>query len=280
MSVTPLIWTTLLLLHLICLPHVHPLVTIPMGTLAPRVRFSMEPCSLSTLLSHKRKRDSRCFAASSSDDNSDDSGETSQDVTNWDSEETLLAINLRPLPGKSLSECLQRVSDYTQSFPFAAVLPVQPLQYLPAEDGGVDLRFLRKKTDIKSGIDGGIRFFVRRKQSDDVVAVDDEEEEEEDEDDDKESDESNAETDLQSNGIEIIAKRNSKGQTIPKMFAEKLVVQAFVRGITNGADSDTEGSSANGSTSPVVAPKTRFESPTKDMVALKSVFHKWMDVGL
>jgi hypothetical protein len=79
--------------------------------------------------------------------------------------------------------------------------------------------------------------------------------------------------------IEIIAKRNSKGQSISKLFAEKLVIQAFVKGIIMGAD-DVEGPIAVGTTTSLASskmlPTTRFESPTKDMVILESLFHKWM----
>ncbi|KAG7362827.1 hypothetical protein IV203_026187 [Nitzschia inconspicua] len=223
------------------------------------------------------KKTASQIGSSSSDKGNDTFGEgksnREDDGVDWELEETLLAIHLRPLPGKSLDECLQRVSSYTQSFPFAAVLPVQPLQYLPAKDGGVDLKFLRKKTDIKSGIDGGIRFFVREKLE--VEASQDEDDTDEDEDEDKDK----SDAFFPTNGIEIIAKRNSRGQTIPKMFAEKLVIQAFVKGVTDGGN--VEDSSATGSitSSSAGTPKTRFESPTKDMVALESVFHKWMDVG-
>lgn len=119
---------------------------------------------------------------------------------------------------------LERMSRYCQSFPFAAILPVQPLQYLPTPDGGVDVRFLRKKTREKGSIDGGMRFFVSEDRD----------------------------------GIDVVAKRNSQGQTVSKMFSEKLVVQSFLKRVT-GEDVDK--------TSPF---------PT-DVVTLASVFHKWMD---
>jgi hypothetical protein len=201
--------------------------------------------------------------------NDDDTVENNDIFDDWDQEETLLAMNLSPLPEKTVEQCLQRISDYTQSFPFAAVLPVQPLQYLPNSDGGVELKFLRKKTDIKSGIDGGIRFFVRQKARE--ASIDALSEIDEDEDLDEEPAHKAA-------VIEIVAKRNSKGQSISKIFAEKLVIQAFVKGMTMGAD-DVEGPRVVGTTtssSSVMGPQTRFESPTKDMVKLKSIFHKWM----
>ena len=58
-------------------------------------------------------------------------------------------------------------------------------------------------------------------------------------------------------GIDVVAKRNSQGQTISKMFSEKLVVQAFVKGISGQAPDKT-------SPAPI------------DVVALRSVFHKWL----
>ena len=80
-----------------------------------------------------------------------------------------------------------------------------------------------EKTKEKGSLDGGIRFFVSEERD----------------------------------GIDVVAKRNSKGQTIPKMFSEKLVVQAFVKGI---------GGETPDKTSP--APL--------DFVAMESVFHKWL----
>lgn len=124
------------------------------------------------------------------------------------SEETLLKIHLAIQPGVDAEVALSRVRQYTQAFPFAVVLPVQPLQYLPTHDGGVDVQFLRKKTEEKGSIDGGIRFFVSL-------------------------------TD-QGDGVEIEAKRNSNGQTVSKTFTEKLVVQAFCDGI-NGKQDDRTG---------------------------------------
>jgi hypothetical protein len=146
----------------------------------------------------------------------------------WDQEETLLAMNLSPLPDKPVGQCLQHITDYTQSFPFAVVLPVQPLLYLPTGDGGVELKFLRKKTDVKSGIDGGIRFFVRQRERESTM----DELPEAGEDEKLDMDEEPSKQDVV---IEIIAKRNSKGQSISKLFAEKLVIQAFVKGIIMGA---------------------------------------------
>ena len=152
--------------------------------------------------------------------------EDEEETTNYDNEEILLQIHLATLPDVSIEDAKEQVSRYTQSFPFAAVLPVQPLQYLPAPDGGVDVRFLRKKTKEKGSLDGGLRFFLSEDRD----------------------------------GIDLTVKRNSVGQTIPKMFAEKLVVQAFVKGISGEED---------GKASP----------PPTDVVTVESVFHKWLQVN-
>lgn len=148
-------------------------------------------------------------------------GESSQ--PDYEAEETLLKVHLAVQPGVSLDEAKEAVAKYSQSFPFAAVLPVQPLQYLPTEDQGVEIKFLRKKTDIKSGIDGGIRFFVESADG----------------------------------GLDITAKRNSKGQTIQKMMAEKLVVKAFVSGITGEENA-------------------KYGQAPLDVVRVTSLYHKWM----
>ena len=146
-----------------------------------------------------------------------------EDTTNFDDEETLLQIHLSVLPDVQVETAIERVSKYAQSFPFAAVLPVQPLHYLPTPDGGVEVRFLRKKTKEKGSLDGGMRFFVSEGRG----------------------------------GIDVTVKRNSEGQTVSKMFSEKLVVQAFIKGI-------------GGET-----PEKTSPAPT-DVVSMESVFHKWL----
>ena len=118
-----------------------------------------------------------------------------------------------------------RVQKYTQGFPFAAVLPVQPLQYLPTAEGGVELLFLRKKTKEKGSIDGGMKFSVK--------------------------------PGIDSSHIEIVVKRNSEGQTISKLFTEKLVVSAYCSGIKGEEDE-------------------RFGKSPSDIVAIESIFHRWM----
>ena len=145
-------------------------------------------------------------------------------TTNYEEEETLLQMHLSALPDIPMEIAMGRVSKYSQSFPFAAILPVQPLHYLPTPDGGVDVRFLRKKTNEKGSLDGGIRFFVSQAER---------------------------------SGIDVVAKRNSQGQKVSKMFSEKLVVQAFVKGISGETPDKTS------------------PAPT-DVVAMESVFHKWL----
>lgn len=150
-------------------------------------------------------------------------------------EETLLRIRLKVKPGVSADDALTKVQRYTQSFPFAAVLPVQPLQYLPTHDGGVDVLFLRKKTQEKGSIDGGIRFFVRGDSRDE-----------------------NSQEEESVTGIDILAKRNSQGQSIPKTFSEKLVVQTFVKGLS--------GEETVGQVAPTEA------------VSVESIFHPWLEL--
>lgn len=118
------------------------------------------------------------------------------------SEETLLRLRLAVQDGVSPQDALASVQSYTQSFPFAVILPVQPMQYLPTHDGGVDVLFLRKKTQQKGSVDGGMRFYITSDKDDD------------DDDDD---------------AIEVLVKRNSNGQVVSKMFSEKLIVQAIVK---------------------------------------------------
>mmetsp|Transcript_13721 Transcript_13721/g.23365 ORF Transcript_13721/g.23365 Transcript_13721/m.23365 type:complete len:197 (-) Transcript_13721:462-1052(-) len=142
-----------------------------------------------------------------------------------ESEETLLKIRFAVQPGIAEADALTRVQQYTQAFPFAAILPVQPLQYLPTHDGGVDVQFLRKKTQQKGSVDGGIRFSV-------VLTS-------------------------EGNVIELVAKRNSKGQTFPKIFAEKLVIQSFYDGISGKQDDRTG------------------QAPTRS-ATVQSVYHKWL----
>lgn len=174
---------------------------------------------------------SRVFLSTPSDPSQGDQ----EGTIDYTSEETLLCIDLAVQPGVDLEVAFAKVSKFCQSFPFAAVLPVQPLHYLPVyEDGGVEVKFLRKKTVTKSSVDGGIRFFIETMPGD----GDDEE-------------------GCDAPTIEVTAKRNSQGQAITKLMAEKLVVTNFVAGIT-GVEA------------------TRFGMPPTDFVQVKSLYHKWM----
>ena len=146
-------------------------------------------------------------------------------VDNAETEETLLDIKLSIVQGVDSADALKAVQQYTQAFPFSVVLPVQPLQYLPTSDGGVDVLFLRKKTEEKGSVDGGMRFFANLADDDDAV--------------------------------EVVVKRNSDGQTVSKIFSEKLIVQAFYDGIRGKQDDKTG-----------VAPT--------DKVQVQSVFHRWL----
>lgn len=232
------------------------------------------------------------LAATNNDDDDDDDA-TDVDVDDekimmdnqrWDNEETLLAMKLVPLPGNTVMECYNRVCQYTQSFPFAAVLPVQPLQYLPTMDGGVEITFLRKKTDIKSGVDGGIRFFITMTQGSDgdTNSVGDV------------GGGPSTKGGISAGVINILAKRNSSGQSISKIFAEKIAIVTYVRSLTEAAevsrrrltgdDDDDDGvrndnsstSSSSGGGSTIKIPQTRVVPPTTDVASVESLFHKWM----
>ena len=72
--------------------------------------------------------------------------------------------------------------------------------------------FLRKKTDLKSGVDGGVLF------SYEVV----------DEGDGGEEEMLEKST---NRAIQLTANRITEGQTVAKIFSEKQIVQAFVNGI-------------------------------------------------
>jgi hypothetical protein len=161
----------------------------------------------------------------------------------WDGEETLLAMHLSPLPGRTVEECWDRASRYTQAFPFAAVLPVQPLRYLPTPEGGVDVTFLRKQTETKGGVDGGIRFSVSYSDR---------------------------------GGVTVTAKRNSAGQAIGKIFAEKIAVLTYVRAVTEAAAAADATGSSGSSTGAIKVPQTRVSPPTADVASVDSLFHKWM----
>eukprot|EP00536_Pseudo-nitzschia_multiseries_P000760 jgi/Psemu1/321773/estExt_fgenesh1_pg.C_90045 len=168
--------------------------------------------------------------------------ESSTDISTYgntdegNDEEILLRMNLGINTGADPDSCLEAVRKYTKSFPFAAVLPVQPLTYIPSDDGrGVKVTFLRKKTKEKGSVDGGIDFFVDFTTKKDDANMDP----------------------LGGKRIRLLATRNSEGQTISKIFSEKLIVLAFVKGIA--------GEDAN-----------KANDDLSSMISVESVFHKWM----
>ena len=168
-------------------------------------------------------------------------------------EETLLKLHCKVMHDADLTtQVLPAVQKYVQSFAFAAVLPVQPLQYLPTDDGGVEVTFLRKKTKEKGSVDGGLRFFILEDKppATAVMGSDDE------------PDETDAAVPPKA-GLEIVVKRNSEGQTCGKMFAEKLVILAFCDSFL-GKDRDGKYSS--------------HDPPTHEWVTVESVFHQWMEL--
>lgn len=174
------------------------------------------------------------------DENYDVNDENESADYRYTNEETLLCIDFDILPSVDADVAFAKVSKFCQSFPFAAVLPVQPLHYMPVyQDGGVEVKFLRKKTATKNSIDGGIRFFLSFLSSRSV-------------------DEKNDAENHDGTTIQVTAKRNSRGQAISKLMTEKLVITNFVAAIT-GADDAPFGSSS-----------------TNSYVKVRSLYHKWM----
>ena len=192
-------------------------------------------------------RSGRSFPSLLRTQNNDD--EVHPDYSN---EETLLKIHLMTRSGVSVDDAMEALSKFCQSFPFAAVLPVQPMQYLPTKDHGVEIKFLRKKTSTKSGVDGGIRFFLSKISHDD---------------DDVSTHEAlqsrNVSDDANYGVIEIVAKRNSLGQTVAKIMSEKLVITAFTKALVQMDDTAS-------------APTSSSRSSLEGKVSVTSIFHKWM----
>lgn len=168
------------------------------------------------------------------------SGSASGDdeMTTDEPEEVLLRMNLSINAGIDPDAAIKATRDYAKGFPFAAVLPVQPLTYLPSPTG-VKVTFLRKKTEEKGSQDGGMDFSI---EFTDVAAPDDD-------------DEIGLGT-LGGRRIRLLATRISEGQTVSKMFSEKMVITEFVKGISSA----TDGSSALG-----------------NAVSVESYFHMWME---
>ena len=128
------------------------------------------------------------------------------------------------VPARDEENALQSVDAYTRSFPFSAVLPVQPLTHIPEvdEDGNPSVRvsFLRKKTDLKSGVDGGVLFRSKVVDEYDGDNVDE-----------YEMPGGSKKPQTSSRTIQLCAHRITEGQTVAKIFSEKQIVKAFVNGI-------------------------------------------------
>lgn len=199
-------------------------------------------CSLITPFQHSRSLLPTWTRLSSS---SDDAGSFEFDATTKPDAETLLRINF------SFNDdadddgrlALSAVQQYCQTFPFAAVLPVQPLTYIPVKlpDGnpGVKVSFLRKKTAEKGSIDGGILFascLVSEEDCDDEGL------------------------DNYKRKIQLKVIRIKEGQTVSKMFSEKQILLAFVKGLNDarGIEILTNGGRH---------------------VEIESVFHRWLNLG-
>ncbi len=142
---------------------------------------------------------------------------------------------------------VEELRSYVRSFPFAAILPVQPLQYLPTELG-VTITFMRKKTAEKGMQDGGIQIEII--DTNGGVEVDDDEEE---------VTTVGAEALITSEQIfvQLTASRMVEGQTVSKIFSEKIVALKLLEGIRMWV--------------------TKQEGALSS-VQLTSVYHKWMDV--
>lgn len=117
---------------------------------------------------------------------------------------TLQLLPLKQQSRKSTEETLDILRDVLRSFPFAAVLPVQPLQYVPHPEG-VTITFLRKKTAEKGSVDGGIWITAKAIHDNDDHHM----------------------NDMNDGRIMIQAHRNAEGQTVGKYFSETLIQKAL-----------------------------------------------------
>ena len=200
-------------------------------------------------------------------------------------------------------DAIEQVAKFCESFPFAAILPVQPLQYFPTTNRDplptvatgvgvgvsdapnhdmdqtirqqqqrqrcVEVQFLRKKTPERGSVDGGIRFYIQpRVRSND----------------DNEQRHGSCDTPPPPM-IELIAKRNSQGQVITKVFAEKLIITNFVAyllGTNSNVDTTTTTTTTNttntkSSSALLHLSLLRHPSPILDnIVQVQSMYHKWM----
>ncbi|KAL3816896.1 hypothetical protein ACHAXA_006972 [Cyclostephanos tholiformis] len=177
--------------------------------------------------------------AMTSSDSTDDDAPPSSDFDELIKDETLLRINFS-FDDDDGSSALTAVQRYTRSFPFAAILPVQPFTYLPVTlpDGNQALKvsFLRKKTAEKGSEDGGILFsscLVSEEDCDDDGMLEN-----------------------YVKRIQLTAWRIKIGQTVSKAFSEKQIILAFVKGLIEGKGAEILKGGGN--------------------VEVDSVFHLWM----
>jgi hypothetical protein len=192
----------------------------------------------------------RRSSSSSDSSSSDDVGsfEFNASSTNPDAE-TLLRINFSFNDDNDNNEdggrlALSAVQQYCQTFPFAAVLPVQPLTYIPLtlSDGNpaVQVSFLRKKTAEKGSIDGGILFtscLVSEEDCDDEGLTN------------------------YKRRIQLTAIRITEGQTVSKMFSEKQILLAFVKGLNDPRGIEI------------------LTTTGGRHVEVESIFHRWLNLG-
>jgi hypothetical protein len=208
-------------------------------------------------------------------------------------EETLLCVHLQWIPSSDYDprQSGEILMNYTRSFPFAAVLPVQPLTYLPTPDG-VEVTFLRKKTETKPTNDGGIRFTVQplapsssssaagaaastsagarqdsagspvslasgafsaAERASRATAG--------------EPEDSAAAQAAAARAWMLTARRNAEGQSIAKLFSEKIIVQEFLDGLTGASQKffvQNQGSDTVSGAQP------------RDALQVTSVYHKWL----
>ena len=205
-------------------------------------RKSLLPTRTTTLI--------RSSSSSEDSSSSDDVGsfEFNASSSNPDAE-TLLRINFSFHNDNNNDDggrlALSAVQQYCQTFPYAAVLPVQPLTYIPLTlpDGnpGVKVSFLRKKTAEKGSIDGGILFtccLVSEEDCDDEGLTN------------------------YKRRIQLTAIRIAEGQTVSKMFSEKQILLAFVKGLNDarGIEILTTGDGGR-------------------HVEVESIFHRWLNLG-
>ena len=246
----------LLILHLYICPEVTAFQNYPHSKIHNSIQrnTSNEKYTQKTthvqIQSSTERYNTNIILRSTSDDNNDTFG-----VFNEELDETILRINFSYQHNSDEdddkgSAALSAIQDYTRSFPFAAVLPVQPLTYLPVKidtsasrslvvptDSNVGLKvtFLRKKTAEKGSQDGGILF------SSCLVSEEDMDE--------------GFEMDNYKKNVQLTAWRLTEGQTVSKYFSEKQIVLAFVKGLSEGKGK---------------------ELLDKGNVELESVFHLWM----